>query len=88
MHYLTYVVGDEPDRALERTKGIRWDWYVIGGRWGHLSRRARQRLPAPYNIVFPNGAWLSKNFVGEAGMKAALRALGPKVPITIVDLHN
>jgi len=88
MHYLTYVVGEKPDRALKRTEGILWDWYVIGGRWGHLSRRPRHKLPVPYNIVFPNGAWLSKKDVGEEGMRVALKALGPAVPITVVDLHR
>lgn len=88
MHYLTYVVGAEPDKTLERWEGITWDWYAIGGRWGHLRRRARRRLPPPYNIVLKHGTWISTDDVGEDLMAEILRVLDPSERITVIDLHN
>jgi len=49
----------------------KWDWWVMGGRWGDIS--PRQRLAnefldnIPFAIVTPEGQWLEKGSMGWFG---------------------
>lgn len=87
MHYLTYVVGDEPAETLLEW-GVNGSEYELGGRWGHLNRRAREALPAPAYILYGDGRYISQSEVGKEAMKEELKALGEDNRITIIDLND
>ena len=87
MHYLAYVVGENPAKTLAKYYGDLWDWYAVGGRWGHLSRLPRTKLPVPSYIIYQGSDGVSFDEVGEDRMKKALGAISPKDRITVVDLH-
>jgi hypothetical protein len=55
MHYIGYVIVDEPTEAkvaeaMEDHKGTDWDWYRCGGRWdGYLLGDEEMKKRATHN---------------------------------------
>jgi hypothetical protein len=98
MHFLTYVIGDHPDRALKPLEGQMWDWYATGsaGRWHELTRVNPRKLPLPHYLVRADSSyverdrWNGEELVDNTGalQRAFDECLKRQEQITVVDVHN
>lgn len=76
---------DKPDPECEDCNGTgayrstynpksKWDWWVIGGRWGDVASRGHAKVSSlverrlPFAIVTPDGEWYGKGRMGWWGM--------------------
>ena len=56
MHYTCIVIGDNPEKQLNKHRYKEWDWYLLGGRWlgfFKLKKGAKGTIGEHYDIPRP-----------------------------------